>query len=77
MGNLPGLFISDEHIANDDAYLFVKQKLSRASRETMELLDDKDIYFVFPSMMSNTHTNLFISKLLATLQNLKNEFQSK
>lgn len=66
-GEITGLtwdnvFILDEHIANDDAHLFVKQELSRASKETMELLDDKDIYFVFPSMMSNTHTNLILKK---------------
>ena len=66
-GEISGLtwdnvFISDEYIANDDAHLLVKQELSRVSRETMELLDKRDIYFVFPSMMSNTHTNLVLKK---------------
>ncbi len=66
-GEITGLtwdnvFITDEHISNDDSHLYVKQELSRASKETMELLDEKDIYFVFPSMMSNTHTNLILKK---------------
>lgn len=67
VGEISGLtwenvFISDEHIANDDAHLWVKQELSRASKEVMEELDEKDIYFVFPSMFANTHTNLILKK---------------
>lgn len=67
LGEISGLtwsnvFITEQHILNDDAHLLVKQELSRASKETMALLDDKDIYFVFPSMMSNTHTNLILKK---------------
>ena len=67
LGEISGLtwdnvFITDEYIMNDDAHLLVKQELSRASKETMELLDEKDIYYVFPSMMANTHTNLILKK---------------
>jgi len=66
-GEISGLtwdnvFITDEYIVNDDAHLLVKQELARVSKETMELLDEKDIYFIFPSMMSNTHTNLVLKK---------------
>ena len=67
VGEISGLtwdkvFITDAHIANDDAHLLIEQELSRVSREAMELLDAKDIYFVFPSFMPNTHTNLVLKK---------------
>ena len=50
--------ISDEDIANDDSHLWIEQELARVSREARQQLDDKDIMFIFPSVMSNTHTNL-------------------
>lgn len=66
-GEISGLtwsnvFITEKHILNDDAHLLVTQELSRASKEARDLLNDKDIYFVFPSMMQNTHTNLILKK---------------
>lgn len=54
--------ITDEDIANDDSHLLIEQELSRVSREARQLLNDKDIIFVFPSIMSNTHTNLVLKK---------------
>ncbi len=53
--------ISDEDIANDDSYLWIEQELARVSREARQHLDDKDILFIFPSVMSNTHTNLVLT----------------
>ena len=52
--------ISDEDIANDDSHLWIEQELARVSREARQQLDDKDIMFIFPSVMSNTHTNLVL-----------------
>lgn len=54
--------ISDEDIANDDSHLWIEQELARVSREARQQLDDKDIMFIFPSVMSNTHTNLVLKK---------------
>ena len=54
--------ISDEDIANDDSHLWIEQELARVSREARQHLDDKDIMFIFPSVMSNTHTNLVLKK---------------
>ena len=65
LGEISGLtwdkvHITDEDIANDDAHLNIDQELARVSKEARELLDDKDIIQVFPSLMSNTHTNLVL-----------------
>ena len=65
LGEITGLtwdkvHITDEDIANDDAHLNIDQELARVSREARELLDDKDIIRIFPSVMSNTHTNLVL-----------------
>ena len=67
IGEISGLtwdkiFITDAHIARDDAYLLVDQELARVSRQAREQLDDKDIIFIFPSLMPNTTTNLVLKK---------------
>ena len=60
--------ISDEDIANDDSHLWIEQELARVSREARQQLDANvwfpaiDIMFIFPSLMSNTHTNLVLKK---------------
>lgn len=54
--------ISDEDIANDDSHLFIDQELARVSKEAQQNLDNKDVIFIFPSLMSNTHTNLVLKK---------------
>ena len=54
--------ISDEDIANDDSHLWIEQELARVSKEARQQLDDKEIMFIFPSIMSNTHTNLVLKK---------------
>ena len=67
LGEISGLtwdnvHITDIDIANDDAHIIIEQELSRVSEEAMKLLDQKDIIFVFPSVMSDTHTNLVLKK---------------
>lgn len=66
-GEISGLtwdkvFITDAHIARDDAFLLVEQELARVSRQAREQLDDKDIIYIFPSLMPNTSTNLVLKK---------------
>lgn len=56
------MFITEAHIARDDAYLLVEQELARVSRQAREQLDDKDIITIFPSLMPNTTTNLVLKK---------------
>lgn len=65
MGEITGLTwdyvnVSDEAIANDEAYLRVEQELSRVSREAMEVLNNKDVLRIFPPLMSGGHTSLVL-----------------
>lgn len=67
LGEISGLtwdkvHISDEDIHNDNSHLMIEQELARVSKEARSQLDDKDIIFIFPAVMSNTHTNLVLKK---------------
>ena len=64
-GEISGLpwdkvFISDADIAKDNAHLVIEQELARVSRQARAQLEDKDIIYVFPSLMPNSHTNLVL-----------------
>lgn len=54
--------ISDDEIANDNAYIDIKQELMRVSKRAIGKLDKKDIYFIFPSLMPNTSTRVVLKK---------------
>ncbi len=54
--------ISDDDIARDDAYVEVEQELQRISKRSLEVLDEKDIYYIFPPLMPNTSTRLVLKK---------------
>lgn len=54
--------ISDDDIAQDDEYVEVKQELQRASKRTIETLDKKDVYYIFPPLMPNTSTRVVLKK---------------
>lgn len=54
--------ISDEDIAKDDAYVFIDKELQRASKRTLETLDKKDVYHIFPPLMPNTSTRVVLKK---------------
>lgn len=54
--------ISDEDIAKDDAYVFIDKELQRASKRTLETLDQKDVYHIFPPLMPNTSTRVVLKK---------------
>lgn len=54
--------ITDEDIASDNAYLDIKQELTRASKRALEQLDQKDVYYIFPPLMPNTSTRVVLKK---------------
>lgn len=54
--------IDDKDIANDDAYVYIDKELTRASKATIEILDEKDIYHIFPPLMPNTSTRIVLKK---------------
>lgn len=54
------IHISEEEIAKGEAYLFVEKELARVSKEAMQVLNNKDIIKVFPTVIPNTHTNLVL-----------------
>lgn len=58
LGELLGLrwsdvFISDDAIANDDAYIQINCELAQVSVESLKALEQKDIYFLFPKRIPN------------------------
>lgn len=54
--------ISDEDIANDNAYIDIEKELLRVSKRAIEKLDQKDIYYIFPPLMPNTSTRVVLKK---------------
>jgi integrase len=52
--------ISDAEIAEDDAHVNVEKELERVSKNAIEILDKKDILFLFPTILSNTSTRLVL-----------------
>ena len=67
MGEILGLrwknvFIEDEHIMADNAYIYIDAELTRASKQAIEMLGEKDIYYIFTPLMPNTSTRLILKK---------------
>ena len=54
--------ISDEDIADDNAYVYIDKELARASKRAIETLGEKDIYYIFTPLMPNTSTRLILKK---------------
>lgn len=54
--------ISDSDIVADDAHVIIDKELARVSKDARQLLDEKDIIQVFPSMMNGISTNLVLEK---------------
>ena len=54
--------ISDDDIARDDAYVYIDKELQRASKRSLETLDKKDVYYIFPPLMPNTSTRVVLKK---------------
>lgn len=67
MGEITGLtwnyvHISDEDIANDNAYLQVEQELARVNQDAIDAVGDKDIMFVFPRLMGGKSCTRLVLK---------------
>lgn len=67
MGEILGLtwdnvHISDEDIAEDNAYVYIDKELTRASKRAIEALGEKDIYYIFTPLFPNTSTRLILKK---------------
>ena len=65
LGEITGLqwkdvVIDDEAIAKNEAHFYVHQELTRVSREAMEILDNKDIKFIFPALRPGGTTRLVL-----------------
>lgn len=56
------VYIEDENIAADNAYIFIDKELTRASKNAIEMLGEKDIYHIFTPLMPNTSTRLILKK---------------
>lgn len=54
--------ISDEEIADDNAYVYIDKELARASKRAIEMLGQKDIYHIFPPLFANTSTRVILKK---------------
>ena len=54
--------ISDEDIADDNAYVFIDKELARASKRAVEMLGKRDIYHIFPPLFANTSTRVILKK---------------
>lgn len=67
MGEILGLtwknvHIGDENIAADNAYVYIEAELTRASKQAIEMLGEKDIFYIFTPLMPNTSTRLILKK---------------
>ena len=54
--------IEDENIAADNAYVYIEAELTRASKQAIEMLGEKDIFHIFTPLMPNTSTRLILKK---------------
>ena len=54
------VFISDEHLVNDDAHIVITQELERCSKRAIDMLGEKDIIHIFTPLKGNTSTRLVL-----------------
>ena len=52
--------ISDEAIEADAAYINVHQELARVSKEAMDVLEKKDVHFIFPALRPGCNSSLVL-----------------
>lgn len=67
IGELTGLTwdcvdISEESLMNNNASIYIAKELSRVSRSAMNKLNNRDVLFVFPAVLSSTSTALVLKK---------------
>ncbi len=68
--------ISEESIAEGRASIQVNKELQRVSRKTLNLLDSKDVIFIFPALSSRT-TTLQVLKAPKTESSVRKVFLPK
>ncbi|MBQ8618424.1 MAG: site-specific integrase [Clostridia bacterium] len=67
MGEILGLtwnnvHISDAEIAADNAFVIIDRELERASKKAIDMLGEKDIYYIFEPTMPGASTRLIIKR---------------
>lgn len=67
LGEITGLMwdcvhISDEDIANDNAYVWIDKELARVDQDAIDALGDKDLLFVFPRLMGGKSATRLVLK---------------
>lgn len=67
LGEITGLqwdcvHISDQDIANDDAYVYIDKELSRVDQKAIDAIGQKDIIFVFPRLMGGKSSTRLVLK---------------
>lgn len=56
------LHISDQDIANDDAYVYIDKELARVDQKAIDAIGEKDIIFVFPRLMGGKSSTRLVLK---------------
>lgn len=56
------VYISDEDIIKDDAYIYIDKELTRASLRAIETLNEKDIVYIFAPTMGKANSTRLILK---------------
>lgn len=67
LGEITGLrwdcvHISDDDIANDNAYVWIDKELARVDQDAINALGEKDILFVFPRLMGGKSSTRLVLK---------------
>lgn len=67
MGEITGLtwdclHISDEDIAEDNAYVWIEKELTRVDQKAIDALGEKDVIFVFPRLMGGKSATRLVLK---------------
>lgn len=67
MGEILGLtwdnvHIEDEEIANDNAYVYIDKELERVSKNAINMLGERDIYYTFSPLFPDATTRLILKK---------------
>lgn len=67
LGEITGLMwdcvhISDEDIANDNAYVWIDKELARVDQDAIDALGEKDLLFVFPRLMGGKSATRLVLK---------------
>lgn len=67
LGEITGLMwdcvhISDDDIANDNAYVWIDKELARVDQDAIDALGEKDLLFVFPRLMGGKSATRLVLK---------------